>query len=184
MGPRFAGRTGAEIAAVAIEFSERPSPLTEQALLAMYHAHQAHAITGNTIDGFERALADAGLNSRLARPPAVCFLDITGYTRLTQESGDTAAADLADELGRLVQRTSLQYGGRPNQLARRRRHALLSRARVRGLGRPPVGRRRRCFRTPASARRPPCRSGRVSGRRLLRLDGQYCRPYRSLCAPQ
>ena len=113
MGPRFAGKTGAEIAAVAIEFAERLTPLNEQAVLAMYHAHQAHALTGTTIVGFERALAEAGLVSRLELPPAMCFLDITGYTRLTQESGDTAAADLAEQLGRLVQRTSLHHGGRP-----------------------------------------------------------------------
>jgi adenylate cyclase len=93
--------------------AERLAPLNEQAMLAMYHAHQAQALTGTTIVGFERSLAEAGLVSRLARPPGMCFLDITGYTRLTQESGDTAAADLAEHLGRLVQRTSLQHGGRP-----------------------------------------------------------------------
>ncbi|WP_324145322.1 hypothetical protein [Intrasporangium sp.] len=40
-------------------------------------------------------LAKAGIHSRLERPPAICFLDITGYPRLTQERGDEAAADLA-----------------------------------------------------------------------------------------
>src|SRR5206468_7252037 len=49
----------------------------------------------------------------LERPPAMCFLDITGYTRITQERGDAAAADVAERLGRLVQRTSVQHGGRP-----------------------------------------------------------------------
>jgi adenylate cyclase len=43
----------------------------------------------------------------------MCFLDITGYTRLTQERGDMAAAELAGQLGRLVERTSVNYGGRP-----------------------------------------------------------------------
>ena len=43
----------------------------------------------------------------------MCFLDITGYTRLTQERGDAAAAELAERLGRLVQRTSVKHGGRP-----------------------------------------------------------------------
>ena len=43
----------------------------------------------------------------------MCFLDISGYTRLTQEHGDAAAAQLAEELGRLAQRTSIKYGGRP-----------------------------------------------------------------------
>ena len=58
-------------------------------------------------------LAAAGLHSRLEHPPAMCFLDITGYTRLTQERGDAAAAELAEQLGRLVQRTSVKHGGRP-----------------------------------------------------------------------
>jgi adenylate cyclase len=58
-------------------------------------------------------MANAGLQSRPDRPPAMCFLDITGYTRLTQERGDEAAAALATQLARLVQRTSVQHGGRP-----------------------------------------------------------------------
>lgn len=58
-------------------------------------------------------MAQAGIHSRLDRPPAICFLDLTGYTRLTQERGDEAAADLADTLGRLVQRGSVRFGGKP-----------------------------------------------------------------------
>ena len=58
------------------------------------------------------ALAEAGLHSRLTHPPAMCFLDITGYTRLTQEHGDAAAAELAERLGRIVQRASVRHGGR------------------------------------------------------------------------
>src|SRR4029078_7983520 len=36
-----------------------------------------------------------------------------GYTRLTGERGDEAAADLAEVLGRLVSRTANEHGGRP-----------------------------------------------------------------------
>jgi adenylate cyclase len=43
----------------------------------------------------------------------MCFFDISGYTRLTQEHGDQAAASLAESLGTIVQRTSVRYGGRP-----------------------------------------------------------------------
>ena len=46
----------------------------------------------------EDELERAGLLSRLHHPPAVCFLDLTGYTRLTEERGDEAAADLAETL--------------------------------------------------------------------------------------
>jgi adenylate cyclase len=95
------------------ELSDRISPLAEQAVVAMYHVQQARAWTANIIDGFEDLLAKAGIHSRLERLPAICFLDITGYTRLTQERGDDAAAELASTLARLVQRCSVQRGGKP-----------------------------------------------------------------------
>jgi adenylate cyclase len=41
------------------------------------------------------------------------FLDLTGYTRLTEERGDHAAAELAADLGDLVQRSAQSHGGRP-----------------------------------------------------------------------
>jgi adenylate cyclase len=97
----------------ATEMSTRLAALSEKSLMAMYHSQQMHAWTSNIIVGLETMLSAAGLHSRLERPPAMCFLDITGYTRLTQERGDEAAADLAQQLGRLVQRTSVQHGGRP-----------------------------------------------------------------------
>jgi adenylate cyclase len=43
----------------------------------------------------------------------VCFLDLTGYTRLTEERGDEAAAELAETLAALVRRRSQEHGGRP-----------------------------------------------------------------------
>ncbi len=79
----------------------------------MYHAHQARTWTSNIVEAFEVLMAKAGIHSRLERLPAICFLDITGYTRLTQERGDEAAADLATTLARLVQRSSVQHGGKP-----------------------------------------------------------------------
>jgi adenylate cyclase len=95
------------------EFGDRMSEMTERAVIAMYHLQQARAWTGDIIEGLEAQLAAAGLHSRLDRPPAMCFLDITGYTRLTQERGDAAAAALAATLGRIVQRESILQGGRP-----------------------------------------------------------------------
>ena len=95
------------------EFADRISPLAERTVLAMYHAQQARAWTANIIDGFEQMMAEAGIHSRLERQPAICFLDISGYTRLTQELGDDAAAELASTVARLVQRSSVQHGGKP-----------------------------------------------------------------------
>ena len=95
------------------EFANRMTLLAEQAILGMYHLQQAQAWTGTIIHTLEMQLAAAGLHSRLEHPPAMCFLDITGYTRLTEERGDAAAAGLAEQLGRLVQRASVKHGGRP-----------------------------------------------------------------------
>ena len=106
-----AGKRPDEI--LGVDFGDRMSVLTEQAVIAMYHLQQTRAWTANIIDGLEMQLAAAGLHSRLEHPPAMCFLDITGYTRLTQERGDAAAAQLAEQLGRIVQRTSVKHGGRP-----------------------------------------------------------------------
>ena len=95
-----------------VDFGDRMSVLSERALLGMYHLQQTQTWTTNLIEAVEMQLAAAGLHSRLAHPPAMCFLDITGYTRLTQEHGDAAAAELAEDLGRIVQRSSVKHGGR------------------------------------------------------------------------
>ena len=95
------------------EFATTLNDLAEEAVVELYRMQQAKTWTANIIEVVETSLSGAGLHSRLEHPPAMCFLDITGYTRLTQERGDEAAADLADHLGRLSQRTSLKYGGRP-----------------------------------------------------------------------
>ena len=105
--------TGAEISAFFTGLNERLMPVSDEALVAVFHAQFGRALTSGMIAGVERSLAAAGLSSRLERPPAMCFLDITGYTRLTEERGDAAAADLAEQLGLLVQRTSVRHGGRP-----------------------------------------------------------------------
>ena len=85
----------------------------DEAVLAVWRARSVRSWSANIIAGMEKTLTDAGLLTALPRPPAICFLDITGYTRLTHERGDEAAADLAAGLGRLVHRTAMERGGRP-----------------------------------------------------------------------
>ena len=96
-----------------LEFGDRMAIQLERAVVGMYHLAQGRAWTTGIIEGVEMQLAAAGLHSRLEHPPAMCFLDITGYTRLTQEQGDAAAAELAEQLGLLVQRSAIRHGGRP-----------------------------------------------------------------------
>jgi class 3 adenylate cyclase len=96
-----------------IEGGQQLTMESERALMAFYHAEQQQSWTANILAGFQYQLTKAGLYRQAERPPAICFLDITGYTRLTQEHGDRAASDLAEQLARIVQRTSVQHGGRP-----------------------------------------------------------------------
>jgi len=107
------GMAEGEMLEAQADLGSRMAPLTEQVLLAIYHGQQEHAWTKGTVETVERALEGAGLHSRLDHPPAMCFLDITGYTRLTEERGDEAAADLAARLATLVRRSSQEHGGTP-----------------------------------------------------------------------
>jgi class 3 adenylate cyclase len=47
------------------------------------------------------------------RPPAICFVDLTGYTQLTEERGDEVAARVAGRLAWLVNDVARSRGGRP-----------------------------------------------------------------------
>jgi adenylate cyclase len=107
------GMTEGEMGEAQADLGSQMAPLIEQALLAIYHGQQEHAWTQGLVEHVEGALERAGLHSRLRRPPAMCFLDITGYTRLTEERGDEAAADLAARLAGLVRRSSLEHEGTP-----------------------------------------------------------------------
>jgi adenylate cyclase len=114
LGPLLAaGYDAKQLGAASSEASVGSTALGERALVSIYRAQLVHVWTANIIGAAEVVLARAGLHTRLERPPAMCFLDITGYTRLTQERGDAAAAELATRLARVVERTSLSRGGRP-----------------------------------------------------------------------
>jgi adenylate cyclase len=113
IGPRLA--QGMDVFAL----SESIAPITEAinersdpALLALYHGQQSVAWMRNILEAFELTLAQAGLYSRLDRPPAIAFLDLSGYTRLTEERGDAEAAGLAKRLASMVQRTAGEHDGR------------------------------------------------------------------------
>lgn len=107
------GMSTAQMLETQADFGSRIAPFMEQVLLAIYHGQQEHAWTKSAVEDVEDALERAGLLNRLRHPPAVCFLDITGYTRLTEERGDEAAADLAERLATLVRRCSREHGGQP-----------------------------------------------------------------------
>ena len=107
------GMTEAEMLAAQADVGSRMAPLMEEALLSIYHGQQEHAWSKSAVEDVEVALERAGLYRPVRRPPAMCFLDLTGYTRLTEERGDEAAAELATKLATLVRGSSREHGGEP-----------------------------------------------------------------------
>jgi class 3 adenylate cyclase len=89
----------------------------ERTLLLLYRRHFEHYVLDVTVLRAEAALERAGLaRRRPVRPPAIAFLDLTGYTKLTEERGDRAAADLAGRLVEIVHESAHRRGGRPVKL--------------------------------------------------------------------
>ena len=107
------GLSTAQMLEAQADFGSRINPWMEQVLVAIYRGQQEHAWSQSNLEDVEEALERAGLLTRLHHPPAVCFLDLTGYTRLTEEQGDEAAATLAETLAAMVRRRSQERGGRP-----------------------------------------------------------------------
>jgi adenylate cyclase len=89
----------------------------ERTLLLLYRRHFEHYVLDVTVLRAEAALERAGLaRRRPVRPPAIAFLDLTGYTKLTEERGDRAAAELAGRLVEIVHEFAHRCGGRPVKL--------------------------------------------------------------------
>jgi adenylate cyclase len=88
-------------------------PLADPMLLAIYRRQQELHWTEGLVERIEGELEAAGVLERPGRVPAMCFLDLTGYTHLTEERGDAAAAGLAETLAVLVGRSAREHGGVP-----------------------------------------------------------------------
>jgi class 3 adenylate cyclase len=107
-----AGKGPEALSQVSTDLSPKMAQVGDQALLAIYHGQQANAWIRNILLGLENTLESAGLYDPPERVPAICFLDLTGYTRLTEERGDEAAAHLARNLSTMVQQQSRSHGGK------------------------------------------------------------------------
>jgi adenylate cyclase len=103
-------RTAMEVAA---RLGSDVAPLMDRALMAIYRRQQELAWTEHLVEDIETALKQAGDLGRPERVPAMCFLDLVGYTQLTEERGDQAAAEAAATLAALVNRSSREHGGVP-----------------------------------------------------------------------
>lgn len=70
--------------------------------------------TADLVDGMERFLAarDLAPMPEPERPPAIVFVDLSGFTRLTEERGDEAAVRTATSLQRETETVATSRGGR------------------------------------------------------------------------
>jgi class 3 adenylate cyclase len=83
-------------------------------LLAWLHGrHFESHVFQETVLMVEQIMESAGYTRRRAvSPPAIAFVDLSGYTRLTEESGDQAAALLAEGLAQMVNEAAQSHRGR------------------------------------------------------------------------
>ena len=76
--------------------------------------HRERSVLEYLVGVTEGFMEERGLTSAQPKqPPAIAFLDLTGYTALAEERGDEAAAELAADLATVVHEASRTHGCRP-----------------------------------------------------------------------
>ena len=109
-GPLLAsGMDERQMREAASQMSDQLAGVVQRMLVAIYTRHQERYTVDHLVEHIEAVVTEEGPR----RPPAMCFLDLAGFTRLTEERGDRAAAALAASLADLVERVSLPHGGQP-----------------------------------------------------------------------
>jgi adenylate cyclase len=111
---REEGYTDDELREIAGAAGLRLMNFGEQLMLWLRGRHLEHEVLSVTVQTTEDYLQELGLApKRTPSPPAIAFLDLAGYTALTEERGDEAGADLADRLSILVHEAARPHGGNP-----------------------------------------------------------------------
>jgi adenylate cyclase len=78
----------------------------------LFRRHSEAFMTGHQFAHVETALDDAGVRSRPPRAMgAAVFADLSGYTQLTEEAGDEAAAEIALTLARIAAEIAARHDG-------------------------------------------------------------------------
>jgi adenylate cyclase len=105
------GVSESEAMSLAGKTTEPMLGLLDGAVVSAYRRQQEISWTEHQIEHIEQALEDAGVELAPGPPTAFAFLDLTGYTQLTEERGDEQAAALAGSLADIVQRRSREHRG-------------------------------------------------------------------------
>jgi adenylate cyclase len=110
--PLFASgldQRGAMEAASAI--SDELLPLVDATAMAAYRRQQELVWTEHQVEHVEQALESIGISLPPGPPPAMSFVDLSGFTRLTEERGDAEAAALAARLADIVRDSPRRHRG-------------------------------------------------------------------------
>jgi adenylate cyclase len=111
---RQSGLTEEEMQLAGRSLGLRVMALGERLMLWLRGRHLEHEVLSVTVQGTEEYLQQLGEFPKLPpRAPAIAFLDLTGYTALTEERGDEASAELADRLAALVNEAAQAHAGHP-----------------------------------------------------------------------
>jgi adenylate cyclase len=88
--------------------------LDTRVLVWLHKRHVEQHLIEQVLDHVESAMERAGAIRRRAREvPAIGFLDLSGFTALTESQGDEAAVELSSSLTDLVRKASRERGGHP-----------------------------------------------------------------------
>jgi adenylate cyclase len=89
------------------------TPLQEQMIIDLYRRQQERRWTEYAVESIEEVVEAMGLYRRPERPPAFAFVDLAGYTRLTDERGDEEGARIAAQMSSVVEQVASSHQGVP-----------------------------------------------------------------------
>ena len=84
---------------------------SEVLLGRLYRRHLEHALLRQWAVATETFLDQAGVRQARIANDGVAFIDLTGYTAVTEHSGDETAVRLADQLTQLSEDAAAHFGG-------------------------------------------------------------------------
>ena len=93
-------------------FSAVGIPMMERQFVWLLRRHLEHNTIQLIVEHVENAVEVVGAAPpKAAKPPAIAFIDLSGYTAMTEEIGDQAAAERAAALATLIQELAHAHGG-------------------------------------------------------------------------
>ncbi len=101
-----------DLSAAVVEPASRIAGVAQPTAAWLLDRHLERAIDALNVDAIEAVASQLGLvPTRVPHPPAILFVDLSGYTRLTEASGDELAARSAAGLAGVADRVARAHDG-------------------------------------------------------------------------